>query len=786
MRSNILFKILILFVILTAFLHSCRVTRHVPDNEYLLNKVHIEVENQDKAKQKGANKKFDKDKLNVYVQQNPNRRVLYFLRFHLGIYNLFKSKNKDKGPFNKIANVIGEEPVIYDRFLAGKTIRQFERYLQNRGFYNAEVRDSIATNGQKLDLYYLIKTNEPYLIDSVGYEFADTAIARLILSDTASGFIKKNQVFDVEGFQKERNRITRQMKEAGYYFFQKDFISFVADSSLLGNRVKVICKIDKFLRRTESGKLISENHRICRIKDIYLYPSFDPKRAIAEQQMYFNTFDTIAFEDYSVVFSEKLRIKPDVILQANTIEEGDKYDIRKVESTKRFLNSLSFFKLIHIQFQPSGNTSDSVIWLDAHYQLTPYTLQSYTVELEGSNTGVNWEAGLNLTYQHRNAFRGAELLETRVKGALEATQDVVGEETNTQFNFNTYEYGAEFKLEFPKFLMPFRKRGFYKKYHPQTTTGLQYNFQQRPDYTRTLMRGNFGYFWNSSKNMRHIVTPIELNSVRLPRADSTFLQEIENNVYLRNSYDDFFITASGYQMVYSNQNLQTNRNYFYLRASGELSGNILNAFHSLTGEDTINGSYQIFNTRYSQYFKADVDLRYYNVLNKRNRLVYRIFAGAGVPYGNANSLPFIKQYFGGGANGIRAWRSRDLGPGTYRDTSIYPNQTAGLKIEFNLEYRFHIIWMIEGALFADGGNIWSIAADDNREGARFRFDQFYKQMALGSGMGLRFDFSFFVFRLDAGFKLIDPGIAGRNKWVLHDRRWGRDDYQIHFGIGYPF
>jgi outer membrane protein assembly factor BamA len=781
MKDNILFKILVLFIFLTAFLHSCRVTRHVPDNEYLLNKVHVEL-----ADKKEDNKKIDLDKLSVYIQQNPNRRVLYFIRFHLGIYNLFKPKNKEKGMFNKIATVIGEKPVVYDRFLAGKTMQQFEKYLHNRGFYNAEIADSIARNGQKLDLYYIIKPNEPYLIDSIGYEFEDNSIARIILSDTSSGFIKKNDVFDVEVFQKERNRITRQMKEAGYYFFRRDFISFEADSTLLGNRVKVICKVEKFTRKTESGKIIRENHRVCHIKDIYLFPAFDPKRAISEQQQYFNTFDTIPFETYDVIYSEKLRIKPEVIIRANTIEEGDKYDIRQVESTKRFLNSLRFFKLIHIQFEPDETTSDSVIWLNASYQLTPYTLQSYTVELEGSNTGVNWEAGVNLTYQHRNAFRGAELLETRLKGALEATQDVVGEETNNQFSFNTYEYGADFKLEFPKFLMPFRKRGFYKKYHPQTTTALQYNFQQRPDYTRTLMRGSFGYFWNTSKNMRHIVTPIELNSVRLPRADSTFLQEIENNVYLRNSYDDFFITASGYQMIFSNQNLQTNRNYFYLRTNAELSGNILNAFHSITGKETVEGNYQILNTRYSQYFKADVDVRYYNVLNRNNRLVYRLNTGIGVPYGNAKSLPFIKQYFGGGANGIRAWRSRDLGPGTYNDTSIYPNQTAGLKIEFNVEYRFHIVWMIEGAFFVDGGNIWSITSGDNREGAQFKFDKFYKQMALGSGLGLRFDFSFFVFRLDAGFKLVDPGIAGDNKWVLHDRRWGRDDYQIHFGIGYPF
>lgn len=776
MRQSRRLFLVFTIVFLAGFFYSCRVTRHVSENEYLLNSVHVKVDNN----------QIDAGDLNAYIQQKPNRKILHFFKFHLWVYNTFKPKTKERGLFYNIATVVGEEPVIYDRFLAGKTTRQFQKFLSNRGYYQASVFDSTDINGAKLDLYYIVKTNEPYVVDSVAYEFADSSIARLILSDTASGFIKKGVIFDVNHFQKERNRITRQMLEAGYYFFRKDFISYEADSTLKSNSVNVTVKVDEFVRKTDKGQVFREKHRKCYIKDIQLYPAYDPKSAITDPRNYFKSFDTIKYEEYEVIFADKLRIKPDVILQANTLKEGQRYDIRNVEATRRFLGSLAFFKLIHVQFEPSSQSNDTAIWLDAHFQLTPYTLQAYTFELEGSNTGQNWEAGANVTYQHRNAFRGAELMELKLKGALEATGDVVGEEVSKKFEFNTYEYGAEFKLEFPKFLMPFHKRQFYRRFRPQTTTGLQYNFQQRPDYTRTLLRGNFGYFWNSSPKMRHVVTPIELNSVRLPKADSSFLVEIQDNSYLKNSYDDFFITASGYQMTYSNQNLYTNRNYFYIRTDVEFSGNILNSFHKMTGRDTVDGDYQIFNTRYSQYIKSDIDFRYYNIFNEKNKLVTRSYIGVGVSYGNASSLPFIKQYFSGGANGIRAWQSRDLGPGTYRDSSNYPNQTAGLKIEMNLEYRFHLFWMVEGALFTDFGNIWAISGSDNREGAQFKFNKFYKQLALGSGFGLRFDFSFFVFRLDAGVKMIDPAIDGRNKWVLHDRRWKSRDYQLHFGIGYPF
>lgn len=776
MWQNSRLSLVFFIIILVGLFYSCRVTRFVPENEHLLNSVHVKVDN----------KKLDASDLNAYVQQKSNRKTLQFFKFHLWVYNTFKPKKREHGLFNYIATVVGEKPVIYDRFLAGKTTRQFQQYLNNRGYYNATVYDSVTMDANKLDLYYIVKANQPYVVDSVAYEFADSSIAHLILSDTISGFIKRGITFDVNYFQKERNRITRQMLEAGYYFFRKDFVTFEADSSLRANSVNVVVKVDEFIRKTEKGVVLREKHRKCYIKDIKLYPSFDPKRAITDPKNYFKTFDTINYEEYEVIFADKLQINPDVILQANTLKEGQRYDVRNIEATRRFLSSLSFFKLIHVQLEPSSQANDTAIWLNANFQLTPYTLQSYTLELEGSNTGQNWEAGANVSFQHRNAFRGAELMEVRLKGALEATGDVVGEEVSKKFEFNTYEYGAEFKLQFPKFLMPFQKRQFYRRFRPQTTTALQYNFQQRPDYTRTLLRGSFGYFWNSSPKMRHVVTPIELNSVRLPKADSTFLVEIRDNSYLRNSYDDFFITASRYQMTYSNQNINTNRNYFYIRTDVEFSGNILNSFHKTVGGKTVDGDYQIFNTRYSQYIKSDFDMRYYNIFNAKNKLVTRSYIGIGVPYGNASSMPFIKQYFSGGANGIRAWQSRDIGPGTYRDSSNYPNQTAGFKLEMNVEYRFHLFWMLEGALFVDFGNIWAVSDSDNREGAQFKFNKFYKQLALGSGMGLRFDFSFFVFRLDAGVKMVDPAIEGRNKWVLHDRRWKSNDYQIHFGIGYPF
>ncbi|MDD4746839.1 MAG: BamA/TamA family outer membrane protein [Salinivirgaceae bacterium] len=763
------------FFILTAsllILASCRTTRFVPDNQYLLEKVIIKCDN----------RQINTDELMGFVQQKSNKKVAYFLRLHLHVYNIF-SNEKDKGFINWIGKTVGEEPVIYDRFLTQKSITQLKIHLANRGFYDAEIKDSIVFGDRSVTVYYIIKSNEAYLINENKYKISNPIIDSLIMSDTANSVIKRNDLFDIKLFDTERQRITRFMKERGYYFFSPSAINYIADTTVFPNRVNVTTKIG--YKGTKNN--IEENTMVtrpCYIRDIIIYPSFDPKRAIIEGEEYSNKFDTLQIEDYTFLMHSDQIIKTDVILKALSISENDKYDIRKVEETHKYLNSIGFFKLINIRFDQPKNLSDTAHSVNCIMQLTPFTIQSYTVELEASNSGNNYETAINLAYQHRNIFHGAEMLNLKIKGASQIVTEGVSAETENKYRFNSFEYGAEASIDFPKFFMPFVKSYFYKKHHPKTSTGAGYNYQNQPNYTRTILKGNFGYFWNSSKNFRHVVNPIELNSVRFPLMDSSYLA---NNLYRQKDFDNFFISSAWYSLIFSNQELRSARDYIYFKYNIEFAGNLLTAFYKLTNQTMVDGSYAIDpQTKIAQFAKTDVDFRYYSILNRSNKLVYRVFIGAGIPYGNTQNMPFVKQYSAGGAADIRAWQVGRLGPGTFVDTTLYPNQTANFKLIGNLEYRFPLFWMIEGALFVDVGNIWSINRKEQREATIFKFNRFYKELAVGSGAGIRIDLDFLLVRIDGALKVRNPSPKENSGWIPFNEKYTWNDFQLHIGIGYPF
>jgi|BioPla2DNA2_1021312.scaffolds.fasta_scaffold15633_1 outer membrane protein assembly factor BamA len=766
-------KFSFLLILVTIFVYGCNTTRFVPENEYLLDKVVLKCDN----------RKIDTDDLYGYVQQKSNKKVLYFLRLHLHIYNTLCNHN-EKGPIHWIGKTVGEKPVVYDRFLTQKTINQLEIFLANKGYYNAEVKDSLGYNDRAVTLYYIIRTNAPYTVKSINYQISNPTVAKLILSDTANSNIKTGNHFDINLFDLERQRITRFLKEQGYYYFNVNSISYTADTTIMPNQVDVISKIGYSNTSKENAEENNQAMRPCYIRKVIIYPSFDPKRAIIEGDEYINSFDSTTFKDYLFLQQKGIKIKHDVILKALSISQGDKYNIIKVEETSRFLNSTAIFKLINIRFNNPENLADTAQTVECIIQLTPHTIQSYTVELEGNNSGNNYEAAVNLSYQHRNIFNGAEILNLKVTGAAQIVTEGISEEERERFKFNSYEYGAEANIDFPNFLIPFGKEYFYKKYRPKTSTGGAYSFHNQPNYTRTILKGNFGYFWNGSQNIRHIVTPIELNSVRFPVMDSAYLA---SNPYRRKDFDNYFISSAWYSIIFSNQQLKSIRNYVYFRYNIELAGNLMTTAFKLTKQNTVDGSYVIDpKTKIAQFAKTDIDFRYYYVINQYNRAVLRIFTGIGVPYGNVTTMPFVKQFSAGGANDVRAWQIGRLGPGTFADTTLFPNQTSNFKLIGNFEYRFHLVWKLEGAFFVDAGNIWSINKYEQRENTKFKLNSFYKEFAVGSGLGLRLDLNFLLIRLDGALKVKDPSIAEHYGIIPFYQKYTKNDFQIHIGIGYPF
>lgn len=779
--------VVVFMAVIVLFSASCNPARHIPENKYLLNKTKI----------KADDKNINTSELEPYLKQKPNRKMLMFFRFHLAMYNLSK-RGKERKWKKWIRKTIGEEPVIWDRHLTKQSKQQLKLYLKNKGYYYAEVSDSIVfPEKQRVNVIYEIEANKPYTIREIKYEVDDNEIDSLIQANRAESQLKKGIRFDVNILQNERARIARMLKKNGYYNFTREYIFYKADTALENYQVDVFVGIKPPVKRhwVENGNE-KPRHLKYKINEVQVYADYDPKKALQLENSYFRHFDTTRFSDEplrNILFfhEDEFVVKPITIAQGIYVYKDSLYNLTNVEETYRHLSSLGVFRLVNITFTEIKNTGGGNGLLNCRIQLTPATQQSYSAELEGTNSSANIGLAGNLVYRHKNLFRGAEMFDLKARTALESQRDA-SEDGKT---FNTVEYGIESRIMLPKMLLPFFDRyNFIKRNDPKTIITLAYNYQRRPDYTRTIANTAIGYYWQSSRFVSHIIKPIDFNIVKLPAIDSAFIHSIKN-YNIRYSYEDHLIFAANYSFIYNEQDIKKKRDFIYFRANLESAGNVLTLSNVLLKnprqepqDTTDEGSYTLFNTRYAQYLKADFDFRYYQRIDQRNNLVYRFFTGVAYPYGNLKTLPFGRRYYSGGANSIRAWQVRTLGPGSFQqDTAMqFPNQTADIKLEANVEYRFKMFWVIEGAFFVDIGNIWAINQTDNREGALFEFNDFYKEVAIGTGLGLRLDFSFFVFRFDFGLKLREPSADLGKRWIPFERAYTNDDWTFNIGIGYPF
>jgi outer membrane protein assembly factor BamA len=774
-KRNFFPEVLILLFLFVPGMFSCNPTKYVPKGETLLNNNNIHIDRE------GVNR----SDLVPYIKQKPNKKI-FGARFHLGLYNL-SNLEKEKWPHSWLRN-IGEEPVIFDKYAADKSRQQIEDYIGSKGYFDSRVSDSVRTVKRKSDVFYNVKLKEPYTVRNVYYEIADTTIRTLFDFDSTNCLIQRGRPYDAEVLQAERTRFERYVKNHGFYAFSTEHITFRIDSTIGSRQVNLYYEIHNFQKTDNSNRITYIPHRAFWIKNVYIYPDFVPKDVLEGGESYLNSLDTVDYKGfYFISRQKKSPIKYDLILQSLYLKPGSGYSITNTEQTQSHLMTLKAYRLVNIFFNeteaPEGSM-DLQSFLDCHIQLTLLSQQSFNVELEGTNTAGNSGGALSLVYQHKNLFHGAEQFNMKLKGAFEAMT-----QKNTKLR-STQEYGLETTLRLPKFLLPFlKKEGFIKTYNPTTTILAAYNYQDLTFFTRTMANATFGYNWAAPNYKTHIVNPFQLNLVNMIKIDTGFQKMIDASSYLANSYKDVLILGGNYSFIYNNQKIQKSKDYLFLRVNAEAAGNILSVVSNITGAVKKEGYFNLFGQPFAQYIRTDLDIRYNVTLNDVSSAVYRGFIGIGIPYGNSKAIPFEKQYFGGGANGIRAWQVRSLGPGSYvvPDNIQFINQTADIKLEANAEYRFKLFWIIEGALFVDAGNIWTFNEDASRPGAKFRFNKFFNDIAVGTGTGLRFDFSFVTARIDMGLKLRDPSISNGSRWILMSRRYNfRDDLAFVLGIGYPF
>ena len=779
MKKSILYILFITAIVL--LLNSCSSARHVPEGKYLLNDIHINIDD--------STKSFNKDEMINYVRQQPNHKILWAVKLQLGVYNI-SGKDSTKW-YNKWVRKLGEAPVIYDSTLTSQSVVHLRKAMENRGYLDAKVTFDTTINEKKrkINVDYTLIPGLPHKIKSIEYEFPNDSIKDIIMADSSSFIVRNGDNLDQRRLDALRTKFTEKLQNSGYYAFTKEFVTFNADTTENSYDVDLTVMINPPYAPHPGAPLI-QTHKPHYIRNIIFVTNYDPTTFSSLDNL--SAKDTVTFKDITVFYGDKHYLRPSVLEENCYLSKGEPFNTSDVNKTYQALNRLTILKFINIQFDHIASF-DGKEWLDAYILLSPGKSQSASVELEGTNSEGDLGVAASISYNHRNIGRGSETLSAKVRGAYESLSGNLEGLINNRY----MEYSLDLGISFPKFMFPFLKKEFKQKVKATTDFNTSINYQERPEYTRIITTAGWNFRWAKNSNrLRHTFTPIDINYVYLPESTNDFIDQIApDNPLLRYSYEDHFIMRMGYSFYYTNKPSENvwqrfNRtNVSTVRINTEIAGNLLYAINNIFNyhPNASQDPYKVFGIQYSQYFKFDGDYSLTHSFSPRHSLAFHVGMGVAYPYGNSGILPFEKRFYGGGANGVRGWDVRTLGPGKFNGSnsvSSFINQCGDIRFIMSLEYRAKLFWVIEMAAFIDAGNIWTIKDYENQPGGLFRFSSFYKELAVAYGLGIRLDFNYFLLRLDMGMKAYNPA-EGQEKWPLIHPRWGRDR-SFHFSIGYPF
>ncbi len=784
-------SILFLSLSLLVFMSSCSVTRNLKEGEFLLTKNVIKF--------KDKNPGINVDDISIIPKPKPNSRFLGFIAIKLRLYNL-GLKGRENSKFRTwLRDKVGERPSLYEKGTAVNSATEIEQYLAKIGYFNSHVEFEPKFHGRKrVKVIYTLDPAKPYKLRQIALDVPDSTLKRYMLIDQDLSLISKGKIFNAFDLEDERARLSELLQNNGYYYFDKTFIYYEVDSALNSHQMDITIKVKPGpnVNSGDSSRVTNLLHRRYFINDIYIntdYTIQDANKAPSDTLKLGvkKTKKDTAENFYYILYNGRLRIHPIVLTQSVFMKSGDPYRFIDVRKTKARIGELGFFGYTNIRFKEVNvaDSADENGRLNCLIDLSTRKLQSSTIELEGTNTGGRPGIGANYTYQNNNIFRGSEIFRLRAHFAMEAQKSLIGKTdggNNALSFFNTKELGLEASIDFPKFLVPFKPQRFPKYFHPKSNLRLGVGFETRPEYKRMIYTLLFGYDWKESDTKRHLLYPIDINIVDVS-LDPKFKNIIDNepNDRIRNQYTNHLIMGLRYSFIFNNQNIRKLKNFIYFRANFEAAGNLMQLLNvTFNGTKDTAGYYKFINIRYSQYVRSDVDFRFYNVITRNTTLVYRFYGGLGIPYGNANVLPLEKGFYAGGANGMRAWLFRLLGPGAYSDGANNFDRMGDMQLEGNIEYRFPVYKFFKGAFFLDAGNIWLLNENSSYPGGKFNPKNFYKEIAIDGGFGFRFDFNFFILRIDAAVPLRDPSKSENARWVIS--KLHPSNILFNFGIGYPF
>ena len=764
-------------IVLVAVMAACSSTKHVPQGRLLLDKVKINVTD--------LHKDVEQAQLFNYLRQNANHRVLGGLKLQLAFYNM--SGKDSTNWFNRWIQRVGTPPVIYDSTLTAASAEQLHIALSNRGFMNNTVTYQVEADSakRKARVNYDVTLGEPYYIRSIDYDIPDETLREIILADSARFMVHEGDLLNYNHLDEWRQSITDNLRNHGYYAFNKEYITFMADTAADSRAVDLTLN-SRDPYRNDRMPYYTE-HEPFYVRDVVYVTDYDP----VEMHDGFWGMDTVVMKDgVKVIEGPDRYLRLNVLDECNYIEPGELYNAEAITRTYRALGRLNILKSINIDVRPLGEV-DGVLMVDAYVLLQPDKSQTVSVSLEGTNSEGDLGFGVGLDYEHRNIFKGAEVLSAKAKVSYESISGNLGGLINNNYS----EYSTELGITFPKFMAPFLHRSFKRKIQASTSFAVNFDYQARPEYTRIIAGGAWRYQWTErSRRLAHTLTLVDLSVISVPKFNDEFFNRITNPLLLY-SYQDHMIMRMGYNFYRTNkaemnvlQMGRFQRDVFTIRANAETAGNLLYGLSHLSGQkaDSV-GSYKALGIRYSQYFKADADYSITHYFDRRQSVAFHVGAGIAVPYGNSDVLPFEKRFYSGGANSVRGWGVRTLGPGSYDSNNSLSNfiyQCGDIRFDVNLEYRAKLFWVVELGLFLDAGNIWTIKDYEDQPGGVFKFNKFYEQIAAAYGAGIRLDFKYFLVRVDMGMKAHNPA-SGQEHWPLLHPKFKRDS-EFHFSVGYPF
>ncbi|MBP3725748.1 MAG: BamA/TamA family outer membrane protein [Bacteroidaceae bacterium] len=719
-------------------LASCSTSKYVPEGAYLLHSVGVHSDS--KAVSGAA--------LQPYVQTKPNARWFSLVRVPLAIYSL--SGRDTTRWINRTLRRLGEPPVLYDSVRTRQTADILRSALNNRGYMQAQVDIDVTKKGRRANVEYHLHPGRQYVIGQMRYVIGDDSISALLNREhVLEKGLEVGEPLTVSRLESERKRITAFLQDRGYYHFHQEYIVYDADS-VVGS------------------------------PDVMLTLHLLPYQASGEETPLPHSRYTIGKVEHVSQTSEHIHLRPHVIDDNTLIEPGQWYSNSAQQKTYSRFGRLPNVKYTGISYTERPDTTV----LDATIQIETHKPNSISFQPEGTNTAGDLGAAATLTYENRNLFRGGERLGISLRGAFEAITGLEGYK-----NEDYEEYGAELTLTFPRLVVPFLSRHTRQHTNGTSTVAVNINMQQRPEFHRRVAAAAWRYRWtNEAHPITYRVDLLDLNYIYMPSISETFRRNYldsvsSRNVVLRYNYEDLFIMKTGFGFTYS-----TPRNV--LRFNIETAGNLLSlGSHLFRREKNKQGQYAVFNIAFAQYAKTDIDYSHIVRFDANNTLVLHAALGLAWPYGNSRVLPFEKRYFSGGANSVRGWGVRRLGPGIFhgKDGRIdFINQTGDIKIDLNVEYRTRLFWKLHGAAFIDAGNIWTWHHYDEQEGGQFRLSEFYRQLAAAYGIGFRLHFDYFILRFDLGMKAVNPVYnTQREHFPLLHPRLSRD-FHFHFAVGLPF